>query len=228
MDPITLSMLGSAAKEKQSGIQTTLLGGAELAGGILAQRRAKKLEPPPEDTEQRRFLNELMRRRRAMMTGSAYTETLREIRSQQAATQRGMERAAGGAGGALIAGLARTQRAAGSTFSELAAREEEKALGYTQLVKQMIDQISQRKLELQMSKYTQALLDAQGLKRAGLSQITSGLAQMSGGDTSEKDTSGLPGMGQTPGMGEPSPGINELPFEDTLPITEAAAAGIAT
>lgn len=144
-----------------------LLGVSQLISGLSDKRRAGMNKPPLEDNEQRNFLNELNQKRKAIRTGSAYSEDLRQLRSQQAGTDAGILSASGGAGGAAIAGLARAQRGTGAAYGGILANAEKRADDFDSMYEGMLDKVAGRKLDLQTFEYNRALADAAKNKQAG-------------------------------------------------------------
>ena len=84
-----------------------------------AQRDSNLNKIQEVDPNQVAFLEEIKRRRRSFQTGTAFESQIRNIRSAQAGTQQNVLRAAGGSGGAALAGLSRTQLATGAAINDI-------------------------------------------------------------------------------------------------------------
>src|SRR3990172_3584977 len=120
------SELGGTISE--AGIPAAL-GAGQLAAGELKKKKAEGLAPPMEDVEQRILLSELEQQRKSMLTGTAYQEQMRELGTMQAATQAGMIKAGGGAGGATLEGLSKASAATAEGFGKIAREGEKMAFG---------------------------------------------------------------------------------------------------
>lgn len=141
------------------------MGIAQGIGALRAGRRAKALEPPREDIEQRRFLNEIQRQRRALRTGVAFRQTQRELGQQQALAARGALRTGRGD---LLARLTRQTQGA---LGEAAAREEQRGVQLTQMAGDLLERISQRRLDLARTQQAKEEARAAGLRREAFGNV---------------------------------------------------------
>jgi len=165
------------ASSPGAGIAGGALGALQLIQGMAQQRKANKLRPGLEDPEQRMFLNEINQRRKAMRSGSAYTEDLRLLGGQQASTNQGLVSAGGGAGGATINALLKSQRGTGAAYGGILANAEKTASAYDSMYEGVLEKVASRKLDLQTFEYNRALANAAKNKQAGESNILAALAR---------------------------------------------------
>lgn len=146
-------------------------GAAQGIGALRAGGRARALQPPAEDPEQRRFLNEIQQQRRSFQTGVAFRQTQRALRQQQAL----------GARGALRAGrpdlLARLTRGTQTAFGEAAAKRGQEVTALTQLQGDLLQRISQRRLDLARTQQSKEEARQAGLRREAFGNVLGGVAQ---------------------------------------------------
>lgn len=124
------------------------IGLAQAIGGLAQQRKADRMLPAQEDPEMRSALTQARRRARAFQTGTALAGERAALAQQLGTGQQRMMRYGGGRKGLLqmqqlfnqgIAGLAQ-QGIAGQTAAQTEAN-------------QILEGISQRKLDLQMQRF---------------------------------------------------------------------------
>lgn len=171
---------GSTTTSTGAGAAGGALGALQLINSMAQTRKANKLRPGLEDPEQRMFLNEINQRRKAIRSGSAYTEDLRELGGQQASTNQGIVSSSGGAGGAAINALLKSQRGTGAAYGNILANAEKTASAYDNMYEGMLDKVAGRKLDLQNYEYTRALGQAAKNQQAGQSNILAALARQGG------------------------------------------------
>ncbi len=180
---------GGILKGVGANIFQTALGGLQALTGAAKKGQAQKQLPGLEDPEMRAFLNDIQRKRKQLRTGVGLEPVARELRAQQAGTQRAILRRSGGAGGAAIAGLAKAQRATQGAFTEAASRATQQENFLTQVAGQTISDIAQRRLELTLLQRSQGLAESAQLKSEGLSNVLAGVAgqiPLGGGSTKTK------------------------------------------
>lgn len=187
----------------------SLLG--SLVGSGFAKRKKKKAEgmmPAEEDPEMRTYLNDVSRQKRSFKIGSAFSESLKELKDQQVLTQRGILSASGGASGAAVTGLGRTQKAMGDAFGKIAEKGLEEGNFLDQLYGKTLENMSERKLGIQTAKYNQAMADATENKKKGgaNSMAQSQFLQEPGQGTAQKPTGGGGGFNLPSLDSSPTPG----------------------
>lgn len=166
-------------------IAGAIIGG--VAGGISKGHKAKKrkdaegMMPPAEDPEVRSYLNDVGRQKRSFRTGTAFQESLRELNDSQAIANEGMIKAGGGASGATISGLAKTQRTTGTIYNQILSKGMEEDNVLEQLYSGILGNISQRKLELGLLKYSQVMTETTDAQRKGNANSSAGGAMGGGG-----------------------------------------------
>lgn len=159
----TIAPAGMLLNGVAPGLGVAATAGLEGLGNIAATKaknQATGLIPPEQDPAMATYLNQIDRQKRTFETGSAYAAQMRELKNQQSATQQGIVKTAGGNSGAAISGLSRAQQNTGDTYGKIVAQGTQRQDEYQQMYGNMLQDISNRRLGIQMMKYSQAEQDA--------------------------------------------------------------------
>ena len=149
-----------------------------VGGGLVGLFSSKNTEvpqaPPSIDPMQQQMLDELITKRRAIEMGtSTEFQTAREIIQRSEATGlSNISRVTGGDVGGAVAASERIINASGNNVSKLVGQADQMASPYTQMINNLIDKMSQRKLELGMAARMQGMAEktqAQANTNANLS-----------------------------------------------------------
>lgn len=155
------------------------LGAVQEGEATKLRNKADGLTPPLEDPEMRQYLGYLERKRRAIATGADYSRDATKLGQQLANTQTGIVQA-GGSGGGTISGLLQAQRGAGDAYGSLVQKGRAEGLQYEGLVNSTLDKISQRKGDLQLLQYNQAMAEAAAKKKQADENLYGGLSSIGG------------------------------------------------
>lgn len=191
-----------------------LKGGASLAGGalpkaalgigtgILQSIQAKKLKgrsdsafPDLVDPSQAAFLSEIGQKRKSIDTGAAFEAGMQNIDATQAGTNDAITRASGGDTGSTMQALLQGQRVAGDSKNAVLAQGQSQQLAYTQMYRGVLDQISARKLQLEMQRSQQLKAEwaaKQKIASQNLMTGVSGLVGMLGGNQKNQKQTAAP------------------------------------
>lgn len=147
------------------------IGGAIDAG--IANNKAKKARAAIDDVDPdvQNFLTEMKARMKAYKTGSAAGYYKSQIASNTAAIKDGIVQSQGGNTGAVISALQGANRVAGGAVNQTLAELEKNNQFNTSLVGTLLQNISQRRLELGLVDYSQA----QANKAQALSDMNNNL-----------------------------------------------------
>lgn len=132
------------------------IGGAIDAG--IQSNKAKKARAAIDDVDPdvKNFLTEMKARMKAYKTGSAAGYYKSQIASNTAAIKDGIVQSQGGNTGAVISALQGANRVAGGAVNQTLAELEKNNQFNTSLVGTLLQNISQRRLELGLVDYSQA------------------------------------------------------------------------
>jgi len=166
------------------GIFGGITGIAQMIGGAVRNAKANKIKPPLEDSEQRSNYIDILRKSRGYETGSAVSRILGNIGIGEATADAGIVSAGGGDGGATLQALIRTNRNTGSAYNEALSVAEQNSKFYQGMATSVLDQIAQRKLELQMYDYATEKAGAQAMFAAGSDNLAGAFSGNSGKSSS--------------------------------------------
>ena len=177
-----------------------------LATGLLQNIQANRLDkraqaamPSLIDPNQSSYLAELNQKRKSLETGSAFASANQAADTAQAQASNAIVNASGGDVGSTIQSLLQSQRAANDSKNTAIGQGQAQQLAVNNAYQGMLDQISGRKLQLQMYN-TDRLRALEAQKRTFANQNTNaGLARLLSGQSQ--------GQGQTEGLGG---GMNQL------------------
>ena len=178
-------LLGGGMKLAQTAVGTGI-GAGQIFSGMQKKKKAENLFPFQEDPEMRSYLNDINRQKKSFNTGTAFAESLKELKEQQALTQKGILSASGGSSGAAMAGLSKTQKNVGDIFGRIAEKGMEQENFLNQMYGNILGTMSQRKLELNLLKYNQSMTEAADLMKHGQSNLMAGFGFLSGGGSGQQ------------------------------------------
>ena len=140
--------------------------------------------PPLEDPEMRSYLGYIQRKRRGIETGANYSNLYNAVGRNLANTQSGIIQASGGAAGAAITGLQRAQAGANNSVGDIAQQQMTDLGTWDNKYGNVLDSISQRKMDLRLLKYNQEMAEAAAKIKSGDEQVKGGTQEGLGGLTS--------------------------------------------
>lgn len=202
---------GKGGSGQGSSLLGTATGLVQSIAGMVKKNKAKDMFPMDEDPEMRAYLNDIARKKRSFKTGSAFSESLKELKNEEALTNRGILSASGGSSGAAISGLGRTQKNTGDMFGKIAEAGMQEEFSLDQLYGNVLSNMSQKKLELSLLKYNQAMTEASDLAKHGKGNAMAGFNFLNGGGMKSPSTgTSVPTVANNfPGINKPGPVVGE-------------------
>jgi hypothetical protein len=198
-----------------------------LVQGIQAQRQKKKADaafPELVDPNQAAFLSELNQKRRSIETGADFAGAMDKINATTAGTQEAITRNTGGDVGGTIQALLQAQNSANSAKNAVIGQGQQQQLAYNNMYGGLLNQISARRLQLQMQRSQQNLGEwakgQQGTNQNLLAGLTSAAGMGANALANQQ-----PGAEVTAGAEGASP--ESLPMlSSLLPTGDAGGAGL--
>jgi hypothetical protein len=177
------SLLGAAAGSVVPGVGTAVGMGIGSAVGNLvdtsvAKNKADNARPLMEDPEQRALLEEIRAKRMSTEMGTDITTqaAIGEVADAAEATRGSLVRATGGNAGQTVDALLKSQKMQQQGVNNAVAQAQTRIPFYTSLQDQMLDRLSQRKLELTLLDKAQAAAEEAQYGKENTMNIMSGVA----------------------------------------------------
>ncbi len=161
------------------------MGVGQLIQGNNAKKRANEMTPENVDPSQGAFLAELQQKKNALNTGAEYTSSLDAIGDRMAQTQDVLAGNSGGDAGGTISALLKSQQVANQGEGNVLAQGQQSENVYTGLYGDLLNKISQRKMELGLLKRGQNEAEWAQKSQDGMSNLAAGAQSMmdfKGGD----------------------------------------------
>lgn len=172
--------------------------GLNLATSLFQEIKANKLKNKAEsafpdlvDPNQSAYLAELDQKRKSIETGAAFQSGMDAIDQTTASTQNAITKSTGGDVTSTIQSLLQAARNSGRAKNEVLAQGQNQQFAYNNLYGNLMNQISGRKMQLQMQRSQQNLAEWSKMKQGANQNFQAGAA---GGASSLLD--GLGGGGQ--------------------------------
>lgn len=158
---------GAIDKKKGGSSGGTSAGGDKATGlsagmGILQQIQAAKLKnkadsnfPELIDPNQSAFLTEIDQKRKSIDTGADFAAGMSAIDASNAATNDALTKVTGGDIGGTVQALLQSERAAGDSKNAVLAQGQQQQLAYNSVYQNMLNDISERKMQLQLARSQQ-------------------------------------------------------------------------
>ena len=206
--------------------------GIGLATGLLQEYKANKLKkaadsayPGLTDPMQAGFLSELEQKRRSIETGSAFQSGMNTINDQNADTNAAIVKSTGGDVGSTIQSLLQASRGAANAKNQVLAQGQQNQMGYDQMYGSLLNQISARKLQLQMQRSQQNLAEWSKMKQGANQNTQAGIAGFTPSildkiNTPGGQTDAAAGTGTAENLSSMNPGV--LPTSDISNVALAA------
>lgn len=156
------------------------MGGIELISGLIKQNKAnqakQQLNAP--DPTLDKYMSELDRQRKSWESGSGYSQEIKQLRNQEAASQEGVLRAAKGNTGSALAAIEQVGLNTSMGYGKIAAQGQERADKYSEMYGGLVQKQNDRKYAQNMDEYNQNNIDARDSKIKGLQTLlnTAGLS----------------------------------------------------
>ncbi len=154
--------------------------------------------PEMVDPAQGAFLAELQQKKNALNTGSEYTSSLDAIGDNMAQTQDTLAGNSGGDVAGTVSALLKSQMVANKGAGNILAQGQQNEGMYTGLYGNLLDKVTQRKMELGLLSHAQNEAEWAQDKQAGMANITAGAQQMMDFKGSDKGAFKTQGIGENP------------------------------
>jgi hypothetical protein len=184
-------MAGAAALLKlggKAGGKDTLKSGVSLATGLLQSIQANKLKKEAEslspdltDPGQMGFLAELNQKRKSIEAGAEYNAAMQEADASQATASDAIVNASGGDVSGTIQGLLQSQGVAGRQKNAAIGQGQQKQLAYDTAYGRLLDDVTARKLELQLLAKNQKMAEWAKKKQFASQNVMAGIGGLLGG-----------------------------------------------
>lgn len=156
----------------------SIVGFGTGVGQLISSNRAKKAAvastPAAIDPTQSAFLVELQQKKNALNTGSQYSSAIDSVLDNMAQTQDTLAENSGGDSSGLISGLLKTQQVANRGVGDVLAQGQQDQNFNTGLYGNLLDKITQRKLELGLLSRSQNMAEWAQKQQTGMSNVTAG------------------------------------------------------
>lgn len=145
--------------------------------GAAGQRKADRMMPQEVDPAQARLLEEARRKARQAEAGTdAVTQTnIREAEQLGEATKSDLAKITGGNVGATIDAMLKAQRMTGKNINSALAQGSQRALGFGNMASTLVNEIAQRRADLQMIKASQQRAQAAQNLQTGMQNLQAGV-----------------------------------------------------
>jgi hypothetical protein len=206
--------IGDKIGKKKSG---SVDAGAALSTGtgLLQQLQANRLKnqadaamPELVDPNQSSFLAELMQKRKSIDTGADFAASMNAIDASNAGTNDTLLRATGGDVGGTIQALLQSERASADAKNQALAQGQQQQLQYTGLAKSLLDDVAQRRMELQLQNAQQNRAEWAQMKQNANQNFMAGLSRFATPSQNLENT--IPGNAnaeiETPSVQKPKTG----------------------
>ena len=177
--PAPVIAAGAVATGTNKAIGTGV-GVMQMIQAARAKRKADSAFPSLVDPEQAGFLAELNQKKKAINTGADFAVGMNAIDETTAGTQDAIVQSTGGDVGGTIQGLIQAQRAGDKGKNQVLATGQESQKYYTGLYGDVLKNISSRKMELQLARYNQNMMEWAGLAGKGTDNVMAGTSLLTG------------------------------------------------
>lgn len=212
-------MMESVMGRAKSDSSKATSGAMGLAMGAIQSIKAKKLKdkadaamPELVDPGQAAFLSELNQKRRSIDTGADFAAGMQAIDTTNAGTNDALVRSAGGDASGTIQALLQSERVAGDSKNNVLAQGQQRQAQYTSMYGNLLNDISQRSLELQLMKSQQARAEWAKMQSNASKNVQAGIAGFSGAGSPQIGQAGQGNSGETPAqsVGKGGTGLSRL------------------
>jgi len=195
-------MMESVMGRAKSDSSKATSGAMGLAMGAIQSIKAKKLKdkadsamPELVDPGQAAFLSELNQKRRSIDTGADFAAGMQAIDTTNAGTNDALVRSAGGDASGTIQALLQSERVAGDSKNNVLAQGQQQQAQYNSMYGNLLNDMSQRRLELQLMRSQQARAEWAKMQSNASKNVQAGIAGFSGAGSPQ---TGQGNSGETP------------------------------
>lgn len=171
--------------------------------GIKAKKLKDKADaamPELVDPGQAAFLSELQQKRRSIDTGADFATGMQAIDATNTGTNDALVRNGGGDAGATMQALLQSERVAGDSKNNVLAQGQQQQMQYNSMYGSLLNDMSQRKLELQLMQSQQARAEWAKMQSNAAKNFQGflGGGPMMGKKGDVSQAGNMPDMGQAP------------------------------
>lgn len=152
---------------------SALMGAGQTITGLIKNRKAKESFPDLVDANELNFANELDRKATSYFTGSQSAAGMSKLSDASAAITKGITDSSSGDSAAALTAFGNQQASLSEGFNNILADAEARAFALTQARMGMKSKIADRKMQLQLAKYSQGKAEGASLINSGLQNIMS-------------------------------------------------------
>jgi len=169
----TLGQRSNAPKQAITGLAT---GAVQQIQASKLKKRAESAFPELVDPNQASYLAELNQKRRSIETGADFAAGMQAADTTQASTNDAIVQSSGGDVGGTLQALLQGQRVAGDTKNKVLSEGQQQQFGYDNAYGNMLNQISARKLQLQLLRSNQARAEWAAKQKSASQNLQAGIA----------------------------------------------------
>lgn len=188
---------------------------SQIIKGKKDQQRADAVMPSDVDSNQGAFLAELNQKRNAMNTGAQYTSSIDAVNDNLGNTESVISENSGGDASGMISSLLKSQAVANQGVGQVEAQGEQAEGTYTGMYGDLLNKMTQRKMELGLLKRAQAQSDATTEKKAGWANFLGGAQSFMNWKGGDQASSGgnVGGSGADSGIGGGNVATTSMPAD---------------
>jgi hypothetical protein len=198
-------MMESVMGRAKSDSSKATSGAMGLAMGAIQSIKAKKLKDKAEgampelvDPGQAAFLSELNQKRRSIDTGADFAAGMQAIDATNSGTNDALVRNSGGDASGTIQALLQSERVAGDSKNNVLAQGQQQQVQYNSMYGNLLNDMSQRRLELQLMRSQQARAEWAKMQSNASKNVQAGIAGFSGAGSPQIGQAGQGNSGATP------------------------------
>lgn len=154
------------------------VGAYQLSRAKTLEERAKKLRPQNTDPMEANYAAAIDDLRKGYTTGNAYSDVMRQVRQQQVDAIKEATSAAGGFAPAAIEAVNTLNEGAGNAYGKIFTAGQQDKHFYDSLYDKTVNNIIQRKADLQSNDYANAIAKAMAMRTAGQNNLGAGAASV--------------------------------------------------
>lgn len=181
MKHLSINLIGTGIGQMASGVFKSVMGIGQLIGGAVQNSKANKMVPSETDPTQTAMVDVFRKMRKTYQTGSEASSYRNTINEGLATNASRIAMMSGGNTGAAISGLAGAQAASQDAYGSIASNLEKNRIQALAMEDQQIDDIAQRRLDIQMMKYLQKKTNAMSNIKSGQQNWMAGVEEFGAG-----------------------------------------------
>lgn len=184
MKKITLSLIGVGAGgvgQIAEGVVGGITGIGQLIAGAIQRKQAQKLLPSETDPTQISMIDELKRMRLGYQTGAEASSYKNLVNTGLAGQTKAIVQYSGGGTGEILNNLGTAQSSAMGAYNNITSSLEKNRIGLLGMEDQEINDVDQRKLDVQQEIYLQKMAQGAGNSKVGGQNAMAGMENIVNG-----------------------------------------------